>query len=124
MKLLDTSAWVEYFKGSEKGVVVKQILEVSEVYVSALTLAEISRWVYENGGDVLFAIENIKKNAVVLPLEDSILVESGIQYVNLRKIKKKISMIDVIIYVTSAVHGLVLVPGDSDFKGLMGVELI
>ena len=80
--------------------------------------------VQKNGGDVSFAINQMKKNAVIIPLEEPILVESGKQYVRLRQIQKSISLIDVLIYVSALVHGLSLITTDNDFRGLPGIELI
>ena len=124
MKLLDTSAWVEYFKGSKKGEVVRDCLKQPEVYTSALTLAELSRWFTVNKGDVGLAIEQVKKNSVIIQVEENALIESGKLYVTLRKTRKSIGMIDVILYVTALSHGLTLVTGDRDFHGLTSVEMI
>lgn len=124
MKLLDTSAWVEYFKGSEKGKKVLKIAAEEEMYTSAITFAEIARWVVDNGGDVYFVLSQIKKNSVIIQLEEPILVESGKIYRSLRKIKKSIGLIDVIIYVSALLHGLELVTGDYDFQGLPAVVMI
>ena len=124
MKLLDTSAWVEYFKGTEKGLVVKQWLENEGMYTCLITLAEISRWFQENNGDVSTAVEQIRQNSILLPLEEFILIESGKHYVALRKLRPKIGLIDVIIYVTARIHDLKLITSDSDFKGLPQVEML
>ncbi len=124
MKLLDTSAWVEYFKGSETGKKVKAYLESQPCFTCALTLAEIARWFVENNHQVTFAIEQIKQNSVVIMFEEEVLVSAGKNYPPLRKISKAISMIDVIIFMTAYVHGLTLVSTDSDFRGLRGVEML
>lgn len=124
MKLLDTSAWIEFFKGSVLGEKVKRILKEEQAYTSAITLAEVSRWVQENRGDVGFAIGQIRENSIIIPLEEPILIESGVRYVELRATKKKISMIDVIIYVTAIRHGLELITKDPDFKGLPAVKML
>ena len=43
MVVLDTYAWVEYFRGSERGLVVKEFLEKGEVVTPSITLAELAR---------------------------------------------------------------------------------
>lgn len=123
MKLLDSSAWVEYFKGTPIGSNVKKILQEGAA-TSAISLTEIAKWVQENEGDVAFAIKQMKQNTIIIPLEEPILVESGKQYVCLRKIQKSIGMIDVIIYITALIHGLSLVTTDNDFRGLPETELL
>lgn len=124
MKLLDTSAWVEYFQGSEKGKKVRNFLVEPEIYTSAMTLAEISRWFTENNISVDMGITQIKTNSIIIDVEERVLVESGRKYVALRKIKPKIGLIDAIIYVTAVQHNLTLITGDFDFKGLPDVEII
>ena len=124
MKLLDTSAWVEYFKGSEKGKKVRALLAEAEIYTCAMTLAEISRWFTENNLPLEQGIRQIKTNSILLDVEEPILVESGRTYVALRKIRPKMGLIDAIIYVTAARHNLTLITGDFDFNGLPNVEMM
>ena|SRR3989344_1244946 len=124
MRLLDTSAWIEYFKGSEKGLFVKKLIEENEVYTSAITIAEISKWFYENQGDFKFALKQLKNNSIILDLNEEILIESGKQYVNLRKNNNKIGLIDVIIYITSQLYNLELITLDLDFRNLSNVKII
>ena len=123
MKLLDSSAWVEYFKGTATGSNIKTILEEGAA-TSAISLAEIAKWAQENGADVTQVITQMKKNAIVISLEEPILIESGKQYVRLRKIQKSIGMIDVIIYITALIHGLQLITTDNDFRGLPETEFL
>lgn len=124
MKLLDTSAWVEYFKGTEKGKKIKIMLAGPQIYTSAITFAEISKWLSENHLPLEMAIAQIKKNSIIIDLEENILIESGRQYIFLRKIKPKMGLIDTIIYVSAILHNLTLITGDFDFQGLAKVEII
>ncbi len=43
MPVYDTYAWIEYFRGSEKGAVVKRLLESQEGYTPSIVLAEAAR---------------------------------------------------------------------------------
>lgn len=124
MKLLDTSVWVEYFKGTDKGKKIKIMLAEPQIYASAITFAEISKWLSENNISPEMAIEQIKVNSIIIDVEEAILIESGKRYVSLRKIKPKIGLIDTIIYISAILHGLTLVTGDFDFQGLLKVEMI
>ncbi len=123
MKLLDTSAWVEYFRGSVQGEYVKTSL-TPKVYTSAITLAEIIPWFKKRKIDISWGISHIKKNSIIIPLRESVLVESGYIYAGLRKSRKKIAMIDVIIYMSAQLHGLMFLTKDTDFRRLPGVELM
>ena len=124
MILLDTWAWIEYFKGSEKGNKIKSIIENRQIYTSAISIAEISKWFCQNKEDIKIGIQQLKENSIIIDLEEPILIESGRQYVELRKIKKDIGLIDVIIYTTAILHDLNVITNDNDFKGLPKVDFI
>ncbi len=124
MILLDTWAWIEYFNGTSKGSKVKETIEKTQVYTSIISLAEISKWVYKNEGNLGPIIKQINVNSIVIDLEEEILIESGRRYNQIRKSKKEIGLIDVIIYTTANIHSLKLLTGDPDFEGLEGVEML
>ncbi len=42
MPVYDTYAWIEYFRGSEKGAVVKRLLESQKGYTPSIVLAEVA----------------------------------------------------------------------------------
>jgi len=46
--LLDTSAWIELFQGTEKGKAVGEITNGKILYVSILTIAELKLWALRN----------------------------------------------------------------------------
>ncbi len=118
MKVLDTSAWIEYFKGSKKGEIISKIIENTQVYTNIISLAEIAKWFSQNNENIEFFIDQIKTNSIIMELHENILIESGKAYVNLRKIKNKISLIDVIIYTSATINSLELISTDKDFEGL------
>ncbi len=121
MILLDTWAWIEYFK---KDYLVKQIIDSHECYTSAISIAEISKWALQNSHDADFLINAVKKNSIIIELEENILKEAGKNYVKMRKISKYIGMIDVIIYATAQLHKLQVLTGDPDFKNLPGIKIL
>ncbi len=121
MILLDTWAWIEYFKKNHS---VKQIIDSEECYTSAISISEISKWALQNAQEVDFLINAVKKNSSIIELEESILKEAGKNYFKMRKISKNIGMIDVIIYTSAQLHGLQLLTGDPDFKNLPGVKML
>ena len=124
MKLLDTWAWIEYFKGTQKGKEVKQIIEQEDVCTSMISLAEIAKWVTQNSLDLAQAVQQVKQNTVLLELDESLLIESGKFYNILRAKRSKIGMIDVIIYITAIRYALSLITGDKDLIGLPNVEVL
>lgn len=124
MTLLDTWAWIEYFNGTDKGLKVKETIEKTQVYTSVISLAELSKWVHKNEGNLEPIIKQVKVNSILLDLEEDVLIESGRKYKEIRKLKKDIGLIDVLIYMTANIHGLKVLTGDPDFEGLEGVEIL
>jgi predicted nucleic acid-binding protein len=125
MILLDTSAWVEYFKSTEKGTKVKELFyQNMGVYTCPLTLAEISVWCHKNKENPEAFIQKIKLLSAMLELTADILLASGRTYSVEREKNGKIGLIDCIIYNSARFHGLKLWTKDKDFENLVDVELI
>ncbi len=124
MKLLDTGAWIEYFKGTDKGKKIREIIGSEDVCTSIISFAEIARWIIQNDLDLSLAVQQVECNAIVIDLDRETLVESGAVYPALRKKRNKIGMIDVIIYVAAIKNNLTLMTGDRDLVGLPGVEAL
>lgn len=76
MIVFDTSAWVEFFKGTEKGARVKKVLEKEEVYTSAISFAEITKWCVENGLELSLILNHVHCNSIIITLEEDILIEA------------------------------------------------
>ena len=123
--LIDTSAWVEYFKGTEKGKVVKDYMNGGkEIFTNPLTIAEITLWSEKNKLNTKLILETIYKNSEVLELSKEMLEGAGRFYTPLKTKKAKIGMIDVIIYVSCLSYGLDLLTSDYDFFGLLYVKVL
>jgi len=103
---------------------VKEILEKEDVCTSAITLVEITKLCIENKGNVDVIINQVKRNSIIIAVEEEILVEAGSVYGKIRVISPKISLIDVIIYVSARKHYLMLWTTDKDFKNLLEVEML
>lgn len=117
MILLDTYAWVEYFRGSKKGEIVKKIIKENACFTSAISLAELSQWISKENIDRKKILDFVKKQSIILKLENDLLEKAGIIN-NHKKTKEKISnfgMIDSIILATAKAYSLKLVTGDKHF---------
>lgn len=123
--LLDTSAWIEYFKDTEKGKIVALILEKEQAFFTSLiTISEVSVWCNKNKEDTAKFLQKLKNLSNLLELSETILLESGRIYSEQRNVNGKIGLIDCIIYTTAQIHGLVLLTKDNDFKGLQNIRTI
>lgn len=123
--LVDTSAWIEYFKGTEKGERIPLLLDQGKaLFTCPLTLAELSHWCHRNRQDPSPFLKKVGALSTLLELGSDVLVESGRLYHEERKRSPKIGMIDCIIYATARAHRLALLTADRDFRNLPHVELI
>jgi len=123
--LIDTSVWIEYFKGTKLGLKLKDKIESGQLlFINPLIIAELTQWSEKNSLDTKKILEFVYANCKVLNLSNDILEFAGKNYNTLRQIKTKIGLIDVIIYVSAIINNLVLLTKDYDFNGLTGVELL
>ncbi|MDY6957937.1 MAG: PIN domain-containing protein [Halobacteriota archaeon] len=121
--LVDSSAWIEYFKGSESGLYVKTVLEdVSEtVIVSAINIGEVYSWVLEYY-DIDIAEDmrqTMKKRAFVCDVTETIVIEAA-----MLKNSNGWELDSSIIYVTAKNEGASILTGDPNFKNLNNATLI
>jgi len=123
--LLDTSAWVEYFKDTERGRSIASMFETKQVFFTcSITIAEISVWCNKNKESSSKFIQKIKNFSELLDMSEDALIESGRIYNEQRRINGKIGLIDCLIYSTAQIHGLTLLTKDNDFKGMENVVTI
>lgn len=121
--LLDTSALIEHYRGTEKGIHIKKLALGRNIFINPLSIAEFVQWADKfhvsapAGLELLLSFQHIE-------LSIALLGQAGINYNLLRPFKKKISLIDSIIYTSALMHDLELITTDSDFEGLPGVVLI
>ncbi len=125
MMLVDTSAWIELFRGTPKGLHIQQLLEAeTSNYTSLISIAEISQWAYKNQIDANSLLDPLEKQTVYLELNPELLKLAGQKYCELRRTRKTIGLIDTIIDTTACLHGLTLVTADKDFENLPNVKLV
>ena len=95
MLLLDTSAWVEYFIGSQKGVKIRDILEGKEITTSIISLIELSCKAYKEATDFAQQMDFIKQHSAILNVDEEIVVAVGKTYRELRARNKKVFLTEV-----------------------------
>lgn len=115
--LLDTYAWIEYFRGTKKGIEVKAILHSKQCYTSAMSLAEISEWIEKENANRQEKLNGMKSLSTLIFPDSQVLESAGIIKVQKRKTAKGFGMIDAIILATAKLHGLQVITGDQHFNG-------
>ena len=122
--LLDTSAWIEFFIGSEKGKRVKDILYKNDSYTSIVTLAEVTNWALKESRDAEFLVKAIKQLSNIIELDEDMAVLAGKLNFERKKSNKKWGMLDSFILASGSIYGLKILTKDSDFKDLSDVEML
>ncbi len=120
--LIDSWAWIEYFKGSKAGAKARKVIDNDEeAIISAINLAEVYRWTLqfydEKTADE--KIGTMRKRCFVIPVNDEIAIESA-------KLKHELrfGLGDAIILSTARGENAEVLTGDPDFKDLENVIYI
>jgi predicted nucleic acid-binding protein len=126
LMLLDASAWVEFFQGTEKSKKVESVLKTEENFTSIVSIAEIVNWCLRNDIRDMITIyaEGIKKGSRILDLSESIALAAGELNFDRKKTFKNWGMLDSFIVATSLLYDLRILTKDSQFKDLPNVEML
>lgn len=121
MRLVDTSAWIEWLIGSTTGEkVAPHLPEQSDWLVPTIVQLELSKWLTREAGedkaDQVIAFTQLCR---VVPLDTEIaLAASEVCRAH------KLATADAIVYATARASNAMLVTCDTHFDGLPGVTLI
>ena len=122
--LLDTSAWIEFFIGGEKGRGVSDALTSGDCSTSIVSIAEVTNWALKEGHDPTLMIDAIERFSNVIPLDITIAKTAGKINFEMKKSVKKWGMMDSFILATAITYRLKVITKDLDFKGLSDIELL
>ncbi|MBI4438722.1 PIN domain-containing protein [Candidatus Woesearchaeota archaeon] len=115
--IIDASAWIEYFTGTQKGARVRELLADSEVYTTSISLAEVSSKFKRSRLDPWEAAGIILSNSKMLNTEDELSVNAGILHAEIRASNPKFSLSDAYILRAARDSKARIVTADTDFKG-------
>ena len=118
--LIDSWAWIEYFKGSKSGGQVKEIIEDSDerAVISAVNVAEVYGWIlrYYDEGVAEEKRAAMRERAFVCDVDEEIAVEAA-----RTKQQKKWGLGDAIVFATAKKSEATIVTGDPHFRDLENV---
>lgn len=129
--IIDTWAWVEYFKGSEMGKLVMDKIELADNYTPTLVLAELRRWFTynqkESFDDLLRFIKD--RSTILDKVTEKTAIKGGEfrgrdEYVKRPKGKNPMSTVDGILMAMAEEKKMKVVTGDSDFEKFPYAEYI
>ena len=121
MRLVDTSAWIEWLIDSEYGgPVAAELPQRDEWIVPTIVQLELAKWLTrEVGEDKADQAIAFTETCFVIAL-DTTLALSAAEVSG----RHKLATADAIIYATAAAHGADILTCDAHFEGLPGVRLI
>lgn len=115
--IIDTYAWVEYFKGTAIGRRIKDIIESDENITPTIVLAELKKKFTDwNRTDFDEKLLFIRSNSEVIPLNEDVAILSGEIRATINI--ENIGLVDCILIAMSRIYGLKVLTGDPHFQDL------
>lgn len=119
MLLVDTSAWIEAAKGTERSAAIKKEMSENRCYVTSESMAEVAKWCYENNVDVETIFEEIEKIIhSVLYMDRKMEKRAGEMRARAGKSRKNIGLVDCMIAAVAEENGLTMLTLDRHFLDL------
>lgn len=119
--LVDSWAWIEYFKGSDLAAQAKEIIESSQkILLSTINASEIYHFLLKNkAAEAEELIKFALDSSFVIPIDSSIALKAA-------RIKhdRKIGLADCIVLATAEENNAEILTGDDDFKDMNNVIYI
>ena len=124
--VIDTFAWIEYFRGTDFGAKVKEIIEAeeNEIFISIITVAEVVSILKRGNMDVDNGYKVIMNLAGIYKINEEFTKEVGILHAETRKEVKDFGLADTFVLLTARKLGAKLVTGDPHFRGFKEAVLI
>ena len=121
MRLVDTSAWIEWLIGSPTGRELEALIpEREELLVPTVVQLELAKWLTrEVGEDKAEEVIAFTQMCVVVDLDTKVALAAAEICA-----KHKLATADAIIYATALHHGADLLTCDAHFNGLSGVTFV
>jgi predicted nucleic acid-binding protein len=123
--VIDSYAWIEYFRGTEAGSHVRSYVESDSAATSTLTLAELKeKYLKEKWSSFDEDLGFMAARTAITPVDRSIAVMAGEINHKRKKVKSGWGMADSIVLATARTASAKVVTGDPHFEGLSDVVLI
>ena|SRR3989338_9405973 len=123
MFIIDSYAWIEYFLGSKKGDVLKEMFldDAKEFFTVECCLAEIRGWSLKTNKDFEKLLKIMKANSSIMHLTEQDWIKAGEIRHEQRKTQKDFGMMDAVILVKQNESSAKVISGDLHFKTLKNV---
>ena len=118
--IFDSSAWIEYFAGSKKGKMAKELLDKNEnILTASICLMEIKNKYIQEGHEFKDQIDFICNVSSIVDIDTEMALKGA-------EIKQKYNLytVDALIYAAAQLQKATLLTGDHHFKDLKNVKLL
>ena len=123
--VFDSHAWIEYFRGSEKGEKVKALFDGIRIHTPSVVLAEVAYWYSKQNMKFEERISFIAANSAITQTKEHVAINAGkIKNFVRKKYKNNFGTIDAIILATARDLKATVVTGDYHFKPFEDVNYI
>jgi predicted nucleic acid-binding protein len=116
--VLDTFAWVEYFRGSSLAKKVESILQSGKCFTPSVVIAELKTKFLRENLDFTQAFNFIEFKTTIIPLDKRIALIAGKINFERKKINHHWSLSDSVVLATARKINAKVVTGDEDFSDL------
>jgi predicted nucleic acid-binding protein len=123
--VVDSYAWVEYFRGSVRGAKVRDYIESRTVATSAITIAELQeKYLREKWRHFTEDLSFMMARTTLVPVDRNISLAAGQINYSRKKVQKDWGMADSIVLATARELSAGVLTGDPHFKDLPEAVLI
>ena len=121
--VIDTFAWIEYFKGSKQGLIVKRLFGdgKNKFITMECCLSELRGFCLKNNMDFDRLYTIVNRNSIILPVMRDLWINAAKVRFELRKTIKNFGLIDSILVAKQQKLKCKIVSGDPHFKSLRNV---
>jgi predicted nucleic acid-binding protein len=124
--IVDAWAWIEYFRGTEYGTKLNDILDdpTTDIYTCAITIAEIISKTARESRDVEAAYNMLLSNSQIIKLDEQLSKQAGLFHFKMRQTNKDFGIADAFILAAANKLDAKIITGDPHFKGLKNAIMI
>jgi len=116
--LVDTSAWIEYLDGSDKGKRVRDHLARAVPLVTGMIAAELFSNFIRKEKPLEIAVNALRNGSTLVPIDLETAHQAAHIYNHQRKKKPKFGIIDAHIVAAAKINGAKILTCNTDFLGL------
>ena len=124
--IIDTHAWVEYFRASKKAETFrKMVLDVRYQFITLeCSASELKLWAMRHNLEFDRFCEIVQSNSTLVPVDLELWLSGASIRQEMRKTRKDFGLIDALLLAHQRGQSCNLISGDPHFKGLPGVMFL